>query len=375
MSNKREERQKRVVSAKRRVIEHESKGGGRSTIKLPDGVSFFSVKTTGPKRIDIIPYVVGKGNPFADEGELHYERTYFTHRGVGANNETYVCLNKTFKKKCFICEYRAKLSVDDADNEMSEKEIKKMVDDLRPKERQLFNIIDNDDREKGIQVWDVSYFLFGKALDEHIKQADDDEQLDLFADLEKGKTIKINVSESKMGSIAFMAFQSMSFKSRNEPLPDSLIDEAVCLDSALVELSFDQQKKAFLQFTEEEEEEKPKKKVVVEDDEDEDDELVIKKPEKPVTKKLVKEPEPEEEDDEDDELVVTPTVNKKKEEVKKAPKQGDYVYYKGEECEITRILQDGKKFNLETLDQKLIKGVAVEDVSFEAHPGEEDDDD
>src|SRR5271154_1674773 len=95
----REDREDKAVSAKRRVTEH-STGFERTTLEVPEGTNFFQLKQSGVKRLEIIPYIVGKGNPFADEGEKHYERTYYVHRSVGANNDTYCCPAKNWKKPC-----------------------------------------------------------------------------------------------------------------------------------------------------------------------------------------------------------------------------------------------------------------------------------
>ena len=82
-------RERPKVSAGRRTKEHEESFTTK-TIKMPEGLSFYKVKT-GVKRLDIIPFKVGKGNPFADPGTIHFERTYWVHRNVGANNDTYCC--------------------------------------------------------------------------------------------------------------------------------------------------------------------------------------------------------------------------------------------------------------------------------------------
>ena len=206
MSKKRKKKRERstAAAAKRRSEQH--KGGFESTsIDLPEGVSLFSIKSDKARRVDIIPYTVGKGNPWADKGETHYERTFFIHRNVGAELNTYICLQKTLKKKCPVCEYRAKLMKDpNADEEL--------IKDLGPKERQLFNIIDTQDRDKGIQIWDMSFHLFGKALDARIRNADDDDDYENFAEIEEGFTLRLGIEEKSLGRNTLFAVENIDFK-------------------------------------------------------------------------------------------------------------------------------------------------------------------
>ena len=143
------DRERRSVrdNVRNRADKKSGDGWVSTSLVLPEGTHFFSVKKAGVRRIDILPYEVKQdGNPFAAKGSLHYERTYWAHRGIGPNNDSYICSAKTFNKKCPICEYRAKLQKDpDAEEQM--------VKDLAPKERQLFNVIDTAERDKGIQLW------------------------------------------------------------------------------------------------------------------------------------------------------------------------------------------------------------------------------
>ena len=76
---KKKRKQKVAESARRRAEQH--KGDYESTVvELPEGVEMFKVKSEKAIRIDIIPFIVGKGNPWADEGSLHCERTYLCLR-------------------------------------------------------------------------------------------------------------------------------------------------------------------------------------------------------------------------------------------------------------------------------------------------------
>lgn len=354
----REKQKKRVVSAKKWAEEHEV-GGGRSSIHLPEGASFFGFKEAGTKRIDIIPYTVGKGNPDAEEGELFFMRTYFTHRGIGPNEETFVCLAKTFKKDCPICQHRAKL-VKEGGNE---DEIKS----LTPKERQLWNVFDHNDSEKGVQVWDQSYHLFGKHLKNKIDNADEDDGYELFADPEQGMTLKVSAVQEKAGAYKFLDCSDIEFKARKEPLDDELLEQAHCLDDLLKETSYDELKKIFLGT----------------EDGDDDDDDKPKKGKKDVKKKSKDDDDDESSDDDedsedsDDDEDDAPK-SKKSEKMKKAKdfglKVGDLVTYDDDEYEIVRVSGDGTSLTLEDQDGKKKNGIDPADVEKIKTKDDEDED-
>jgi len=265
-------------AAKRRAQKH--KGMFDPTaFSVPEGVSLFVIKDEKPKRLDILPYAVkGDSNPYADKGELHYERTYYVHRGVGAEKNSYVCPSKTAGLRCPICEWRTKATADpDADEETIKK--------LAPKERQLFNVIDLKEKDKGIQLWDISYHLFGKRLDAEIRNADEDENYDTFADLEGGSTLKMVFSEQSFNKQPYFEIESLAFKARNEDYDDDILDQVADLDDAIILLEYDELKKILLQTTEDEDEDGGKKK---------------KATKKKTTKKKATKKKDEDEDDDDD---------------------------------------------------------------------------
>lgn len=278
---KKEKREKRstAFAAKRRAETHKT-GFENTSFEVPEDKSKFVLKNDKAVRLDIIPFEAGEGNPFADKGELYYERTYFIHRGIGVDQTYYVCLNKTCGDPCPICEHRAKLMKDpDADEDL--------IKDLGPKERQLFNVIDTKDRNKGVQIWDMSFHLFGKRLDQEIKNSDEDDNYDNFAELEGGFTLKCGVEEKSFGGgSSFYEVASIHFKSRKEDYDEDILEETTCLDDILIIKDYDELKQIFLQTTNND------------DDDDDDDKDKKKKSEKGKKKENKKEPEPESEEPE-----------------------------------------------------------------------------
>src|SRR5262249_29306439 len=155
-------------------------------------------------RLDIIPYEAGKGNPYADEGMFHYERTYFCHKKVGPNEDTYICPAKTFGKPCPICEERTRLSRDPEADEA-------VLKSLRPKERQLWNVFVYDQADKGVQVWDVSDWLFGKHLRAKVQKC---EKYESFADPDDGWTLDIGANQESGDGMTWFTFQDIEFLPR-----------------------------------------------------------------------------------------------------------------------------------------------------------------
>jgi len=252
--DKRKEKKRKRVSGRKRAEEHRSVYEG-SSVQLPSGVSFFSIKKRGVYRFEIIPYTVpdGAGNPNAEDGDLYFERTFWVHRSIGPENETVVCPSKTAKKPCPICEFRAKevAKGEDGDEEL--------IKSLGPRERQLWNVYDHADAERGVQVWDISYHLFGKQLDARIKNADEDEDYEFFADPEDGSTLKVGFSEESFAGRNYYQAESIDFKPRVEALDPDIFAKANCLDEMLVIEPYDKLYALFFQTSNVTSEKKPKK--------------------------------------------------------------------------------------------------------------------
>lgn len=311
-----ERRERRKVSARRRVEGHKKDSGSRY-LRLPEGINFFKVDKAGSRLIDVMPYIMKTNGRYADKGEPYWEKTFWIHRNVGSNNDTVICPNKSAGKKCPICEHRAAMTnnVDSDESELKE---------LAPKERQVFLVRDLKDVERGLQVWDMSPHLFGNLLESRIENADEDEEddWDSFADLEQGSTLRLTFSEKTFGGNAkpFYEVSSIDLKSRKVQYKDSDIDEHPCLDDLLVIKDYDDLKKLFLMVdadddSDEDDDDDPKPKrrrqkpVMVDDedddvddnDTDDDDEEELPPPKsKAANKKSTKKSTPPPDDDDDD---------------------------------------------------------------------------
>jgi hypothetical protein len=286
-------KERRYTAARERA-EKQSTGFTGAYLDLPKGVQLFKPKT-GTMLLDILPYAAGKGNPWAEPGNLHWERTFYVHRGIGANSDSFLCPRMTRKEKCPVCEHRlALIKEGDEDNE-------ELIKDLSPKQRQLFNVINLKDPDKGVQIWDISYHLFGKILDARLRNSDEEDGWEKFFFLEEGLTLKIGFGEKTFGGATFHEVETIDFKSRKEDYDDDILEQVHNLDKMLIVPDYSDLKKTFLETREEDEDEedednhKPKAKKRVKD-EDEEDTEEEDEDEKPKAKKKT----PKDEDDWDD---------------------------------------------------------------------------
>lgn len=245
----REDQRGRVSTARRRAEEHVS-GYSTTLLKLPEGLSFFELKD-GTHYIDVIPYKVKRGknqkggNPFADEGDVHYERTFWKYGRIGPEEKDYVAPGKTFGELDYVQEYRQRQSKDpaaDADE----------IKSLNPKERQLFLVYDREAPKKGIQLLEISYHTFGKLLDSRIKNSREIDGWDWFYYTdESGFTLRLTVEERSAGGYKFNEVVAIDFLKRESPLPENIINHGVDLDEMLVRVPYEKLKAIFLGETEE----------------------------------------------------------------------------------------------------------------------------
>lgn len=225
------------VSARAKAESRKNEFTSRA-LKVPAGVTMFRPKPGTVLKINILPFEAGEGNPNAEPGQLHYERTYHVHRGIGPSDDAVTCLKKTFGEKCPICEYRSKLDREEHEDEFLA---------LAPKERVLYNIIDMNDREAGVQIWDISYHLFEKHLEAAIKLSDEEDGYEFFADPEDGLVLHLNFEKKSYAGREYGEVTSVQFKPRRQPLTDAELSGAHCLDDLIARMSYSELKTLFLQ--------------------------------------------------------------------------------------------------------------------------------
>lgn len=247
-----------------------------------DELPIFKQKK-GINSIDIIPFWVATDNhPTTKKGEPDYKMEIYVHKNLGPNRDKLVlCLAEMYGKPCPVCEERKRLKEDGADDDLIKK--------LYAQRRVVYNVIDLDNEDKGIQIFDVSYYDFERNIVDEI--ADEDGTI-VPSDLDEGKTIVFKGKDSKYKGHAFIKILegSFGFEDREEAYDEEIVDDAFALDELLIVPDYDEVKKLINAVGEEDDFE--------DDDEIEDDEAE-EKPKKKAVKKTKKKVVKEEEDDDE----------------------------------------------------------------------------
>lgn len=237
-------------------------------------------------RLSIIPFEVTQANNYdqIEVGELWYKASVLVHPQVGVNKQMILC-PKMFNKRCPLCEAEAALREEGAEwNDPS-------CQALRAKKREVYNVIDEDKPEEGIQILEVSYNIFGKKLDAEI---DDDEANGIFPDPDEGLIVVARGVTETFANRNYINIDKITFEER-DPLDNAVLEDAVDLHKALKLLSYDEI--VNLMNGDDSETPTPKKEAKkpskrYSDDEDEDEQ-----PRKRSLRRAIEEDEEEEEED------------------------------------------------------------------------------
>lgn len=266
-------KQDRLATAHQWVAE--AGGNDFSVLSLPKGVQIWNPKEEKVYNVTIVPYeVTDEINKYTEKraapGQLYYERSFMAHRNIGpeGDKKSYVCSAKTTGKPCEICNWLNKQYSPDLDKESIE-----ALDKMVAKSRQLWNVLVHEEKDKGVQLMEISYHLFGKYLQEKIKKSDPDkrEKYMRFHDPDRGYNLRLAPTAKSFGKANYLEFNDIEFKLRKEPLKDSLIAKACDLDAVLKIVDGKKLKEVLAGGAEEEAEEKPNKKKRPKDEEEDDD--------------------------------------------------------------------------------------------------------
>lgn len=221
MQKRRDEARQR---SKQRAEDRETSGGGGSTLTLPDGTENF--EHSKKFAVDILPFLIGSG---PNKGGIDYVVNMLVHVNVGPEDRWRLCrkmLGST--ATCPICETRTQMTKDGAPDE----DIKA----LKPKKRTVFNVIDKENPDKGVQVWEISYFNFMELLLEEIDYDNVDEGFFLDVD---GSTLNLRFKEASMGSNKYLKASRIDAEERKD-YGEDVYKKTVDLVSALKILSYEE---------------------------------------------------------------------------------------------------------------------------------------
>ena len=270
---------------------------GYGYLNLPKGISVFNPEPKSVVKLDFMPYeITSKRHPdrnvedeIAVPESLWYKRPFKIHRNIGVDNEKVVCLT-SIGKPCPICEKRAELIRQDADKEDT--------DALKQSTRNLYVVIPLDSKKHDAEphIMDMSQYLCQNEINNTLEE---DEEFEVFPDLEEGLTLKCRFDSSTIGSSKpFAELGKVTMLERKEQYTEDILDNIPNLDEVLNILTYKELEAKFLELDEDdtaddtpEEEEKPartRKRKEAKPDSDE---------EKPRSRMRKKEPEEESEEE------------------------------------------------------------------------------
>ncbi len=209
-------------------------------VTLPDGSEeIVPIRTwtckEGDHYLDVVPYVVGKGNPNPRlrPGTKNYVLVVLVHENVGTNNSSVVCPSRNYGQACPICEKQRALK--DSGREWDDPEVKA----LEPKKKTVYNVICSDSDEewnKGVQVWVTAHWNFERHILQLAKDSRTGEYIP-FPHPEVGKTIAFK-REGK--SITDTKYLGHKFVDRDYVLAPDILEQAYCLEDLLGNTSYEE---------------------------------------------------------------------------------------------------------------------------------------
>lgn len=225
-------------------IKHEEEGSRGAYIKKPDTLEWFTIKEARPHLLDVIPYILKADTPFAPAGALHYELTFYLHGNIGEMNERVVCPWRTYGQRCPICQYISELRKSpNADDDA--------IKSLTARRKQLFLVIDLEDVDRGLQLWEMSYGNFGEQLKDYLKDVDEDSRYDEFFYLDDGFAMRVGFKREAFQGRPYFKASSIEFRPRKRQyagkVGEKLMKQVPCLDDLLVVLDYETLEKKFLE--------------------------------------------------------------------------------------------------------------------------------
>lgn len=230
--------------SKQRGLMGKGSGGGFCALdfsKLEEKVEFFKLEEGGQK-IDIIPFPVGKKHPYVvkgklDKGDMFYSLPIWAHRNIGAGGKTVICPNRNFGHPCPICE-----EAEEMKRKAKTEEEKAAVPFAAL--RLFYNVVDYDDPDKGIQVFETNAKYFEEPLKAAQTDADKEaekegEDAKFFADPENGLTVKILGTEKKFNGNKYIEPTNVSLVPRKRDVSE-FVDSAIRFDTLIEEPTYDE---------------------------------------------------------------------------------------------------------------------------------------
>lgn len=176
----------------------------------------------------------------SDVGYLSYKFEIACHRGVGHNNEWWLCNFETFGKPCVMCEEKF-AEFDKPKGEQDEKVWRPLLASWRD----FYNVYDYNNPEKDIHPFEISYVHFEDALLQAI-ELDEDELLCPW-DPDDGKIVEFKAKEEQFKGYSYNKplEGSFGFADRDQPYTDEDLERTWSFDKYLYIPKYDELARAF----------------------------------------------------------------------------------------------------------------------------------
>ncbi len=263
---KRGTRGEAMRNRQKKEVDNREKGGvsfgilDYSKAKSDDRIEKYKAVYKKTSHIDIMPFEVTQewykklksrvGETLGIEvGDLDYKLEVPVHKNIGPENKMILCLRLAFGKQCYCCERR------------DESEDEKEKEALKISWRSIYNVIDLDEEDKGVQIFEASQYLFEKELLEQA-EVSNEEGIIIFSDLEEGMTVIFRAAEKVFKKSKYPEYKNFGFEERDEPYNEDILDRTYPLDKMLIIPDYAEQRMIFEGIDEDEdnETEEPKER-------------------------------------------------------------------------------------------------------------------
>ncbi len=216
--------------------------GGKSfrVFTLPEGAKFKKFDKNGNYGLDIIPHrVKNKNHPAVRDGaaigDTVYGFDYWRHPNVGPEKLMVLCPAKTYGKKCPICDLADQMKAEYGPKSQE-------FNNLLPKHRVLYNVVDPNDAKEEVLLFDESFALFEKEMVAASKNKASRKGKDFirFADLDEGMTVFFAVERTKLQTWEFNKYQTFDFERRDDPHDDAIIKKTYSPDEFVKIFTYDE---------------------------------------------------------------------------------------------------------------------------------------
>lgn len=186
----------------------------------------------GDHTIDIIPYIVGSSHPTLNEGDIAFLLDVYRHGNVGPNEDSFICLSRSFNQPCPICEDQREKR---RDGQYSDDDLKP----LNPSRRNIYNIwVHDNDKElnKGVQLWEVAQWYFDKHVSARAKKSKTGELIN-YPDPINGKAIQFERKGKGAKNTEYLAH---TFVDRDWEISEEILRQAIPLDQIIKIPTYDE---------------------------------------------------------------------------------------------------------------------------------------